>query len=63
MNIGNSDKEPTAYDVDKVIEELTMNSQIAEVPNGMAHHHPKPMVSLDKAIEIVKRGGKQKIAE
>ena len=41
--------QPTAYDIDKVVEQLEENYS-CDVGN-------LKMISLDKAIEIVKRGG------
>lgn len=47
------DKEPTAYDVDKVVEELEEYSNADEAER----HGTIPVIELDDAIEIVKRGG------
>lgn len=41
---------PTAYDVDKVVERLEVNSMFAQVDD-------EPFVMLDDAIEIVRSGG------
>lgn len=49
------DEEPTAYDVDKVVEELRDCSMIISNSSIVYHTH-NDMVS--KAIEIVKAGGK-----
>ena len=47
------DKEPTFYDVDKVVEELEEYSNADEAER----HGTIPVIELDDAIEIVKRGG------
>ena len=47
------DKEPTAYDVDKVVEELEEYSNADEAER----HGTISVIELDDAIEIVKRGG------
>lgn len=44
------DDQPTAYDVDKVVERLEVNSMFAQVDD-------EPFVMLDDAVEIVKSGG------
>lgn len=44
---------PTAYDVDKVVEELEEYSNADEAER----HGTIPVIELDDAIEIVKRGG------
>ena len=41
---------PTAYDVEKVVERLEVNSMFA-------HADDEPFVMLDDAVEIVKSGG------
>lgn len=43
-------EQPTAYDVDKVVERLVTNSMLAQVDD-------EPFVMLDDAVEIVKSGG------
>lgn len=43
-------KQPTVYDVDKVVELLVTNSMLAQVDD-------EPFVMLDDAVEIVKSGG------
>lgn len=49
------DKYPTAYDVDKVVEQLEERSK--EYNSGVRlHGKPKEMLT-DEAIEIVKAGG------
>lgn len=45
-----TDEQPTAYDVDKVVEELTDNA----IEQGIDYEMD---ISLNDAIEIVKRGG------
>lgn len=45
--------QPTAYDVDKVVEELEEYSNADEAER----HGTIPVIELDDAIEIVKRGG------
>ena len=45
--------QPTAYDVDKVVEELVEYSNADEAER----HGTIPVIELDDAIEIVKRGG------
>lgn len=47
------DTEPTAYDVDKVVEELEEYSNADEAER----HGTIPVIELDDAIDIVKRGG------
>lgn len=44
---------PTAYDVDKVVEELEEYSNADEAER----HGTIPVIELDDAIDIVKRGG------
>ena len=44
------DNQPTAYDVDKVVERLEVNSMFAQADD-------EPFVMLDDAVEIVKSGG------
>ncbi len=44
------DAQPTAYDVDKVVERLEVNSMFAQADD-------EPFVMLDDAVEIVKSGG------
>lgn len=51
------EKQPTAFDVDKVVEQLEERSK--EYNSGVRlHGKPKEMLT-DEAIEIVKRGGKE----
>ena len=49
----NQENVPTAYDVDKVVEELEEYSNADEAER----HGTIPVIELDDAIEIVKRGG------
>lgn len=44
------DEQPTAYDVDKVVERLEVNSMYADEEVGA-------VVMLDNAVEIVRSGG------
>lgn len=44
------DEQPTAYDVDKVVERLEVNSMYADEEVGA-------VVMLDNAVELVKFGG------
>lgn len=44
------DEQPIAYDVDKVVERLEVNSMFAQADD-------EPFVMLDDAVEIVKSGG------
>ena len=46
-------EQPTAYDIDKVVEQLGNASCYIEDGNGHAGH----LVFTDEAIEIVKKGG------
>lgn len=48
--IADIDNQPTAYDVDKVVERLEVNSMYVQVDD-------EPFVMLDDAVEIVKSGG------
>lgn len=52
--IQNIDDMPTAYDIDKVVEQLENASCYIEDGNGHAGH----LVFTDDAIEIVKGGAK-----
>ena len=45
------DKQPTAYDVDKVVE------QLRKLPKCSTWNHNSNNIDRDKAIEIVKGGG------
>lgn len=51
------DKYPTAYDVDKVVEQLKERSK--EYNSGVRLHGKPEEMLTDEAIEIVKRGGKE----
>ena len=44
------DIQPTAYDVDKVVERLEVNSMFAQADD-------EPFIVFDDAVEIVKSGG------
>lgn len=48
------DKYPTAFDVDKVVEQLEERSMLSR---------PMGMVPLKEAVEIVKRGGDIELSE
>lgn len=52
------DKYPTAYDVDKVVEQLKERSK--EYNSGVRLHGKPEEMLTDEAIEIVKRGGKER---
>lgn len=45
---------PTAYDVDKVVEQLKTDSSVKLYGSGNSNNY---LISLEKAIEIVKAGG------
>ena len=57
------DEQPTAFDVDEVVEQLEEKSKmnlkkgLIEVLPDEARPYLKAVESFDKAIEIVKRGG------
>ena len=46
------DRMPTAFDVEEVIE------QLKALPRGSTWNHNSDNINRDKAIEIVKRGGR-----
>lgn len=46
--------QPTAYDIDKVVEQLKTDSSVKLYGSGNSNNYLLP---LDKAIEIVKAGG------
>ena len=48
------DKYPTAYDVDKVVEQLKTDSLVKLYGSGNSNNY---LIPLKKAIEIVKAGG------
>ena len=52
---------PTAYDIDKVVEELEENAsrytKKYATPYGNNEYRDTKAISIHKAIEIVKRGG------
>ena len=52
---------PTAYDIDKVVEELEENAsrytKKYATPYGKNGYRDNKAISIHKAIEIVKRGG------
>ena len=47
---------PTAYSVDKVVEELEADSSIKLYGSGNSDNY---LIPVKRAIEIVKRGGKE----
>lgn len=48
------DKYPTAYDVDKVVEQLKTDSLVKLYGSGNSDNH---LIPVKRAIEIVKAGG------
>lgn len=50
------DAQPTAYDPDKVVEQLKKDSY-TETQNDMDPFDPSEVVNLESAIEIVEGGG------
>ena len=58
-------EQPTAYDVDKVVEELEENaSRFTKkyvTPYGNNGYKDTRAISIHKAIEIIKQGGKERI--
>lgn len=44
-------RQPTAYDVEKVVAELERNRSVFEKQNVL------PLVNMDYAVKVVKRGG------
>lgn len=48
------DNQPTAYDVNKVVEQLKTDSSVKLYGSGNSNNY---LISLEKAIEIVKAGG------
>lgn len=50
------DKQPTAYDIDKVVEQLKERSK--EFNSGLRLHGKPENMLTDEAIEIVKAGNK-----
>lgn len=51
-------EQPTAFDVDKVVEQLEERSK--EYNSGVRLHGKPEEMLTDEAIEIVKRGGKER---
>lgn len=47
-------RQPTAYDVDKVVEQLKTDSSVKLYGSGNSNNY---LIPLEKAIEIVKAGG------
>lgn len=54
------DSQPTAYDVDKVVERLEVNSTFVQTDDEDIVDD-EAVVMLDDAIEIVKSGGKNEV--
>lgn len=67
MDISNAiyllENQPTAYDIDKVVEELQENAsrytKKYTTPYGNNGYRDTKAISIHKAIDIVKRGGKE----
>lgn len=49
------DNQPTVYDIDKAVEQLKTDSSVRLYGSGNSNNY---LISLEKAIEIVKAGGK-----
>ena len=58
-------EQPTAYDIDKVVEELEENAsrytKKYTTPYGDNVYKDTKAISVNKAIKIVKQGGKERI--
>lgn len=52
--IREGEKQPTAYDTDKLVEQLKTDSSVKLYGSGNSNNY---LISLEKAIEIVKAGG------
>ena len=48
------DEQPTAYNADKVVEQLKTDSSVRLYGSGNSNNY---LIPLEKVIEIVKRGG------
>ena len=48
------DNQPTVYDIDRVAEQLKTDSSVRLYGSGNSNNY---LISLEKAIEIVKAGG------
>ena len=48
--------QPTAYDIDKVVEELKTDSSVKLYGSGNSDNY---LIPVKRAIEIVKQGGKE----
>ena len=57
LKIINIDDIPTAYDIDKVVEELEKSSKWVNETNEYGDNDGNDYISLSKTIEIVKQGG------
>lgn len=55
------EEQPTAYDIDKVVEELKQRSK--EYNSGVRLHGKSEEMLTDDAIEIVKQGGVSDVCE
>ncbi len=49
------DNQPIVYDIDRVVEQLKTDSSVKLYGSGNSNNY---LISLEKAIEIVKAGGK-----
>lgn len=49
------DKQPTAYDADRVVRQLKTDSSVKLYGSGNSNNY---LILLEKAIEIIKGGGK-----
>ena len=54
------DNQPTAYDIDKVVEELETDSSVKLYGSGNSDNY---LIPVKRAIEIVKQGGIGKVVE
>jgi len=53
------DNQPTAYDVDKVVEQLEEERDLGLKSTGKYYHKPLMRAHYHNAISIVKRGGQE----
>lgn len=54
FTLGRIIEQPTAYDIGKVVEQLKTDSSVKLYGSGNINNY---LISLEKAIEIVKAGG------
>lgn len=54
------DNQPTVYDTDKAVEQLKADSSVRLYGSGNSNNY---LISLEKAIEIVKAGGNVELSE